>query len=239
MARPSRRPAADQPALLDPDQTLLPDAERSAPLMSRDESTRIAGEETVRSDVPSAGGPRVVVRRSARRKRTVTAYRDADAIVVLIPQRMTKADERVYVEDMVAKVLARESRSSAPRGDAALAERAKELSERYLAPQLGYAPEPASVTWVTNQNHRWGSCTPSSATIRLSHRMMPMPSWVVDYVLLHELAHLAESGHTRRFWRLVNVYPDADKAQGYLEGFQAGSSLGRDTDERSLSGSRS
>ena len=199
----------------------LPDGERSAPLMTRDEPARKPAEDTA----PEAVAPRVVVRRSARRKRTVTAYRDADTIVVLIPQRMTKADERVYVEDMVAKVLARESRSSAPRGDAELAARARELSERHLAPQLGFAPEPASVTWVTNQNHRWGSCTPSSSTIRLSHRMQQMPSWVVDYVLLHELAHLVEAGHTRRFWRLVNVYPDADKAQGYLEGFQAGSAL--------------
>lgn len=172
---------------------------------------------------PYLSHPKVLVRRSPRRKRTVTAYRDADTIVVLIPERMTKADERAYVEDMVAKVLARESRTGAPQGDQALSRRAAELSERYLAPQMGYAPKPSAVTWVSNQNHRWGSCTPATGSIRLSHRMQPMPSWVVDYVLLHELAHLVESSHSRRFWALVNVYPEADKAQGYLEGFQAGS----------------
>ncbi|QDP98749.1 M48 family metallopeptidase [Microlunatus elymi] len=204
--------------------------------MARDESTRQSADDRSGRDPQVAEAPRVVVRRSARRKRTVTAYRDADTIVVLIPQRMTKADERVYVEDMVAKVLARESRSAAPRGDTALADRARELSERYLEPQLGYAPEPSSVNWVTNQNHRWGSCTPSAATIRLSDRMLPMPSWVVDYVLLHELAHLVEAGHTRRFWRLVNVYPDADKAQGYLEGFQAAATLGRGSETPALNG---
>ncbi len=193
MAALNRGPADDQPALLD---------SGPAPYLSR---------------------PKVLVRRSARRKRTVTAYRDADTIVVLIPERMTKTDERAYVEDMVAKVLARESRTGAPQGDQALARRAAELSERHLAPQLGYAPRPSSVTWVYNQNHRWGSCTPGAGTIRLSHRMRPMPSWVVDYVLLHELAHLVESSHSPRFWTLVNVYPEADKAQGYLEGFQAGS----------------
>lgn len=204
MSGRQRQPAGDQPTLLE---VGGPSALVQPPPVELDPTT-----------------PKVVVRRSARRKRTVTAYRDADTIVVLIPQRMTKADERVYVKDMVAKVLARESRTGAPRGDEALGRRADELSEQYLAPQLGYAPKPASVAWVLNQNHRWGSCTPSSGTIRLSHRMQPMPAWVVDYVLLHELAHLVEAAHSRRFWRLVNVFPDADKAQGYLEGFQAGQS---------------
>lgn len=217
MARRARRQPEDQPALLE-----ASPAEAAAP------SALVAGGTAATGPTGDAAtAPRVVVRRSARRKRTVTAYREADSIVVLIPQRMSKADERVYVQDMVAKVLARETRTGAPRGDRALAERARELSERYLAPQLGHAPQPESVSWVTNQNQRWGSCTPSSGTIRLSHRMQPMPAWVVDYVLLHELAHLVEASHSRRFWRLVNVYPDAEKAQGYLEGFQAGSTMER------------
>lgn len=171
---------------------------------------------------PDTPAPSVVVRRSARRKRTVTAYREAGDIVVLIPQRMSKADEQSWVDDMVAKVLAREQKRRASVDDGHLARRAAELARRYLQPQLGYCPEPASVTWVTNQNHRWGSCTPATGTIRLSHRLQPMPPWVVDYVLLHELAHLAESRHSAWFRELVGGYPDADKAQGYLEGFQAG-----------------
>src|SRR5688500_15077501 len=69
--------------------------------------------------------PRVEVRRSSRRTRTVTAYRERDTIVVLIPQRMSKADEQRFVRDMVEKVLAREARASAPRGDEALAARAR------------------------------------------------------------------------------------------------------------------
>lgn len=58
--------------------------------------------------------------------------------------------------------------------------------------------------------------------IRLSHRLQVMPSWVVDYVLVHELAHLAEPTHSSRFWRLVDRYPDAARARGYLEGYTAG-----------------
>lgn len=165
--------------------------------------------------------PKVEVRRSTRRKRTVTAYRELDTIVVLIPGRMSARDEQRWVDQMVRRVLAKEARSGGPRGDAELAERAAELAAAYLVPVLGEAPEPSSVTWVANQQHRWGSCTPSTRTIRLSERLRPMPSWVVDYVLVHELVHLVEPTHSARFWSLVSAHPRAERARGYLEGYQA------------------
>jgi predicted metal-dependent hydrolase len=170
----------------------------------------------------ATSSPRVEVRRSSRRTRTVTAYRERDTIVVLIPQRMSKADERTFVKDMVEKVLAREARASAPRSDDALASRARELAAIHLAPALDHVPEPTAVSWVTNQQQRWGSCTPSTGVIRMSHRLQSLPAWVVDYVLLHELAHLVEATHSERFWNLVGRYPEAEKAKGYLEGFLAG-----------------
>ena len=142
--------------------------------------------------------------------------------MVLIPQRMSKRDEALFVEDMVAKVLAREATARAPQGDDGLHSRAMELSEKYLAPHLNRTPEPAAVRWVTNQNQRWGSCTPSTGVIRLSHRLRAMPSWVSDYVLVHELAHLVESTHSAAFWRLVEAFPDAERAKGFLEGYLAG-----------------
>jgi predicted metal-dependent hydrolase len=177
----------------------------------------------------TGSGPRVEVRRSSRRTRTVTAYRERDTIVVLIPQRMSKADEHTYVRDMVQKLLAREERASAPRGDEELVARAHHLAATYLAPAVDDMPEPAGVFWVTNQQQRWGSCTPNTGLIRLSHRLQSMPVWVVDYVLLHELAHLIEPSHSARFWDLVGRYPTAEKAKGYLEGFVAGQ--GRQAEE--------
>jgi predicted metal-dependent hydrolase len=170
--------------------------------------------------------PKVEVRRSARRKRTVTAYRERDTIVVLIPGRMSAREERDWVDQMVRRVLEREARAGGPRGDQELAERSAALAESYLAPVLGAAPRPASVSWVANQQRRWGSCTPSTRTIRLSDRLQRLPGWVVDYVLLHELVHLVEPSHSARFWSLVAAYPQAERARGYLEGYQAGGAGG-------------
>lgn len=157
----------------------------------------------------------VEVRRSHRRRRTVSAYRDGDRTVVLLPARFSRKEEEEWVERMVARLAARERRRRP--GDPQLLRRARELSKRYLD---GLA-EPCSVRWVTNQQSRWGSCTPMDGSIRLSSRLSGMPSWVVDYVLIHELAHLIVQGHGPKFWDLVGRYPKTERARGYLEGVAA------------------
>jgi predicted metal-dependent hydrolase len=151
--------------------------------------------------------------------RTVTAYRDGDRVVVLIPARFTRTQEREWVQRMVARLSAQDRRRR-PSDDELMA-RAQDLSRRYL----GALAQPVSVTWVANQNSRWGSCTPADRTIRLSTRLQGMPGWVIDYVLVHELAHLVEQGHGPRFWRLVSSYPRTERARGYLDGFAAARDL--------------
>jgi len=164
-----------------------------------------------------SAGPVVEVRRSRKRRRTVAAYREDDRIVVLLPARFTRAEEQEWVATMLAR-LERSERRRRP-SDARLARRAAELGERYLEGRA----DPLTVRWVANQNSRWGSCTPSDRSIRLSTRLQGMPSWVIDYVLLHELAHLIEAGHTPAFWRWVDRYPKAERAKGFLEGVAAAS----------------
>ena len=161
----------------------------------------------------------VEVRRSVRRRRTVSAYREGDRTVVLIPARMSEAEERRWVAVMLDKLAAQESKRTL--GDAELTERAERLSEQYFDARA----RPRSVRWVTNQNTRWGSCTPAEGSIRLSHRLQGMPEYVVDYVLLHELAHLLVPGHGPRFWELLEAYPKTERARGYLEGVVAADRL--------------
>ncbi|WP_414720576.1 M48 family metallopeptidase [Streptomyces sp.] len=161
----------------------------------------------------------VEVRRSSRRRRTVSAYREGDRTIVLIPARMSEDEERRWVDVMLDKLAAQESRRRLDDGE--LAARAARLSEQYLQGRA----RPATVRWVTNQNTRWGSCTPAEGSIRLSHRLQGMPEYVLDYVLLHELAHLLVPGHGPRFWRLLDAYPRTERARGFLEGVVAADRL--------------
>jgi predicted metal-dependent hydrolase len=173
---------------------------------------------------PDGAGPVVEVRRSRRRRRTVAAYREDGKVVVLVPARFTRAEEREWVATMLQR-LERSEKRRRP-SDAGLRRRAAELGAKYLDDR----PQPRTVRWVENQNNRWGSCTPSDASIRLSTRLQGMPSWVIDYVLVHELAHLIEAGHTPAFWSWVDRYPRAERAKGFLEGVAAASQLGIEAD---------
>src|SRR3954447_21601344 len=163
--------------------------------------------------------PRVEVRRSKRRRRTVSAYREGDRIVVLIPASLSRRQEAEWVETMVARVEKAEARRRPT--DDELMLRARALSEAWLDGRA----VPATVRWVDNQRSRWGSCTPVDRSIRLSRRLQDMPGWVTDYVLVHELAHLIEAGHSARFWGWVGRYPHAERARAWLDGYSAGARL--------------
>jgi predicted metal-dependent hydrolase len=154
----------------------------------------------------------VEVRRSARRRRTVEAYRSGGKTIVLVPASLSAEEEDSWVARMVSRL----DKGAARRrpGDEDLQERARELSQRFF----GGDAEPVSVRWSDRQQRRWGSCTPAEGTIRLSRRLVGMPTWVIDYVLVHELAHLLVPDHSPRFWRHVERYPLAERAKGFLMG---------------------
>jgi predicted metal-dependent hydrolase len=163
----------------------------------------------------------VEVRRSNRRRRTVAAYREGERTIVLVPARFTRAEEREWVATMLERLAAQEARRRPT--DAQLHARAVALADRWLGP----GPRPDSVTWSTRQGHRFGSCTPEDRTIRITSRLRDAPAYVVDAVLLHELAHLVEPTHSARFHALVSVHPDHKRASAWLEGFAAGEAAAR------------
>jgi predicted metal-dependent hydrolase len=148
---------------------------------------------------------RVEVVRSARRRKTVQAWEVGDVLRVSIPARMSYAEERHWVDEMVRRF---ERSRSTTRLD--LRARVAALARRYEL------PHPRSVEWSDRQRSIWGSCTPDDRAIRVSSRLAREPSWVLDYVLVHELAHLVEPDHGPGFWALVERYPRAERARGWL-----------------------
>lgn len=143
--------------------------------------------------------------RSTRRRKTVQA-REVDGVLrVSIPATMTRADEARHVDEMVRRMQRRRHAAVVD-----LSQRAAALSARHRL------PAPTSVRWVDNQRWRWGSCTPVDGAIRISSRLATFPTWVLDYVLVHEMAHLAVPGHGPDFWALVQRYPRAERARGFL-----------------------
>ena len=161
----------------------------------------------------------IEVRRSRQRRRTVSAYREGGRTIVLIPARFSADEERTWVDAMILRLAAGDKRRRP--SDEQLLVRAADLSRRFL----GGLAKAVSITWVTNQNSRWGSCTPADGTIRISARVKGMPSWVLDYVILHELTHLLQPGHGGEFWSLLESYPRTERARGYLEGVAATAGL--------------
>ena len=148
---------------------------------------------------------RVEVIRSERRRKTVEARLVDGVLRVAIPARMTVDEEARWVRTMRERFDRRRSTTAIDLGA-----RAARLARRHRL------PEPASIAWSDRQRQRWGSCTVETGAVRISSRLASCPDWVLDYVITHELAHLVVSRHTDEFWALVNRYPLAERARGYL-----------------------
>ena len=147
----------------------------------------------------------VEIIRSPRRRKTVQATVVNGTIQVRVPAGLAASEERKAVDDIVRKV-----RRKLAAGPVDLSTRAARLARRYDLPY------PSSVSWSDRQNLRWGSCTPGDGSIRISTRLASVPPFVLDYVLVHELAHLVVSGHGPAFERIVDRYEKAERARGFL-----------------------
>ncbi len=191
----------------------------TAPSAAREPSPKqptVAGKamsgQAIGDSEPVAGEPcnqpsplHVEVIRSKRRRKTAQAQLVGSVLEIRIPAGCSQKEERHFVDHFRSKF--ERSRAAAM---VDLEHRAGRLAARHGL------PEPTSIRWVSNQRRQWGSCTPVDRSIRLSDRMAGFPGWVVDYVIVHELAHLVQADHGPAFWDLVNRYPRTERARGYL-----------------------
>jgi predicted metal-dependent hydrolase len=167
----------------------------------------------------------VEVVRSTRRRRTISAQLHGNVLRVSIPNWMSKKDELTSVTNMVERFTKK------------LATQAIDLPAR--ARTLAKAHDlrtPSIIEWNDSLKAVWGLCTPSTSHIRLSTRLVGFPLWVLDYVIVHELAHLHVSGHGPDFWELARRYPRTERAIGYLIAKSGDDTDGSDDDVTASSG---
>jgi Protein of unknown function DUF45 len=149
--------------------------------------------------------PEVRIIRSDKRRRTISARMVHGVMELRIPARTSVADEKKWTAEMLARLMRKKSTDQVD-----LMARARSLAAEFEL------PIPDTIRWVTNQEQRWGSCTPVDRTIRISDKLTGTPLWVLDYVIVHEMAHLRHADHSPKFWAVVNRYPKTERARGYL-----------------------
>jgi predicted metal-dependent hydrolase len=171
----------------------------------------IAAEQMSGSGATTVTSPaNIPIIRSSQRRRTITLREKDGRLEVLAPADMSDAKLAPIIENLLKRRARRHTKQALD--ESLLEQRARQLNDQYFEGKLTWR----SIAWVTNQDKRWGSCTPSTGEIRLSHRLAELPDWVRDYVIVHELAHLLQANHGARFWHLVNRYPRTERARGYL-----------------------
>jgi predicted metal-dependent hydrolase len=143
--------------------------------------------------------------RGTRRRKHVEAVLVGDRLRVSFPRWMSLREAEETAHELAERMRRRVEPSHID-----LSARARRLARQYSLPR------PRSVRWVDNMRQRWGSCTPEDATIRVSSRLAAYPPWVLDYVLVHELAHLIVETHGPAHDALVDRYPLAERARGFL-----------------------
>ena len=118
--------------------------------------------------------------------------------------------EREHWAEVMSRRLQRRAERARP-SDERLVERAKKLNERHFGGRLRW-----SSIGFSDMEHLWGSCTFTDGAIRIAKRAAALPEWVLDYLVMHELAHLVHSDHGAEFHELENLYPLTERAKGYL-----------------------
>jgi hypothetical protein len=153
--------------------------------------------------------------RSARRTKTISGQLlNWNTLEVRAPAGMSDEELAPIINRLVEQVLRK--RGAGHPSNADLQHRAEKLNKRHFGNKLHWR----SIRFVSNQRRRFGSCSPGEGTIRISDRLAQVPDFVLDYVIMHELAHLAEANHSRAFWDLVYCYKLSERARGYLMALQ-------------------
>lgn len=169
----------------------------------------------------------ILVRRDKRLRKSVRWTVHDDEVDIRVPVRLRQREIDAFVDDVIAKVIKQRARAR-KHNDFDLQSRAEQINKRYFGGAVSWH----TIRWVTNMERRLGSCTVGGSTdgdIRISDRIKPWPSYVIDYVIAHELTHRIHANHSKAFWAYLDQYPDVERARGFIEGIAFARNIDPDT----------
>lgn len=153
----------------------------------------------------------IIVKRSRKRKKTIQGYVRNGVITIQVSFGLEPAEEKTQVDKIVRRLERMVNRRQEKDE-----EYLRRLFEKFNREFFDRSLTVNSIIFVNNQNVINGSCTPADRTIRISDRILQMPPWVLNYVVLHEMAHLFHPDHSKAFWGIVNRYRYTERARSYL-----------------------
>ncbi len=167
------------------------------------------------------------VRRSKRAKYMNLAVHGDGRVVVTIPYGVGVATVERFVEEKKQWVIKhveafQQNKALRPkkhtRAEYLLY---KERARKHISEKIAYFNKHSHFSFksisVRNQKTRWGSCS-SKGNLNFNYRILFLPDKLVDYLIVHELCHLKEMNHSKRFWTLVaSILPDYKERQKGLK----------------------
>ena len=188
-------------------------ARRRKRASTRREHARKQRDAQLEPSISPADAFELVIIRSARRKKTVSSkLLNWYTLEIRAPADIPEDELQRIIQNLASRTLENRNKLRNFTSDEQLDRRAQRLNREHFDRALRWR----SVRFVNNQNSRFGSCSPGRGTIRISHRLAGVPDFVLDYVIMHELAHFQEPNHSKAFWELVYRFPRAERARGYL-----------------------
>jgi len=161
---------------------------------------RVTADGVVRVTIPRWGSKREAAAFAERERAWIEKQLRRNEELRTVNEELRTENEELRTRNPEPIVLARARRE--------LPARVFELAARHGLPVARVS--------VRNQRWRWGSCS-RSGHICLNWRLVDMPDWVRDYVIIHELMHLKRMDHSPRFWKLVEqACPDYQTARRWL-----------------------
>lgn len=157
---------------------------------------------------------KIKVIKSRKRRKTASAQIKNNFLEIRLPSSLSSRQEEEIIKNLLKKIQSKNK----IRTDNFLLKRAIYLYKKFFPPPL----PSLTVSWSLRQKRSFGSCQPKKKIIRINHRLKKAPLWVIDYLLIHEMAHLLFPHHQKKFWQLVNRYPKTERARGFLAGYQWG-----------------